>query len=197
MFYLAEYTDQVGYAPELSTAASWGAWLAGVVPTTLHDDVRNRLNANLRHILVGLEMKAGLIVPHATRPAGSPPLLFESYPTIMIFEFCVGAFSVCEGLGSAFHLRNIGNDGAAAPRIDPDDWIAALVAEVGANGDLEGRVRGIKAVRDKIHQDRLGARVEIDWHAFRYDVAFVPAREALQMLFAMNANRIPAGTNLN
>lgn len=197
MYYLAEYTDQFGFPDPPSTASNWGTWLAGVIPPALHDDVRTRLNANLRHIMVSLEMKAGLIIPHATRAAGTAPLLFESYATIMIFEFCVGAFSVCEGLGSAFHLRNNNNDGAGAPPINPEHWIAALVAEVDPNGILENRVRGIKDVRNKIHQDRLGARVAIDWHAFSYQGAFVPALDALQILFGLNANAVPGGTNLN
>lgn len=164
MLYLAKYEDQVGFTQPPSTANDWNKWLEGVVPFELDGKVRNRLYANLRHILVGLEMKAALVVPHANREPGTNPPLFESYATILIFEFCVGAFSVCEGLGSAFYLRNSGKDGADSPRINPADWIAALVGEAGANNDLELRVRKIKEVRDKIHQDRLGAREEIDWH---------------------------------
>lgn len=196
MFYLAAYEDQVGYTDPPSTATQWDGWLGGVIPQALDAGVRNRLRANLRHILVGLEMKAALIVPHATRAPGTNPLLFESYASILVFEFCLGAFSVCEGLGSAYRLRNINDDGAAAPRINPNVWIPALVAEADPNGALDARVWGIKDVRDKLHQDHLGARVAIDWHTFSYQAAFVPAREALRTLFAMNAQHVPAGTNL-
>ncbi|WP_201723675.1 hypothetical protein [Bradyrhizobium neotropicale] len=45
-----------------------------------------RLISNLKYVLVGLEMKAALFVPHAKRGK----LLFESYVHILNFEFCVG-----------------------------------------------------------------------------------------------------------
>jgi hypothetical protein len=57
-------------------------------------------------------------------------------------------------------------------------------------------VRGAKATRDKIHQDQLGARTEIDWHAFDYAQSFVPARGALGTLLRLNAGNVPTTTNL-
>lgn len=199
MYYLTTLPERPqGYVNTLSSANDWDRWLGGVIPAALHNDVRGRLCSNLKHILVGLEMKAALIVPHGTRNAG-PSLLFESYFQMMIFEFCVGTFSVCEGLGSAFWLHNQNNDGTANQRILPDRWIEALVAVADPTGqlDLETKVRGVKGVRDKMHQDQLGARIEIDWHAFGYQAAFVPAKEAVRMLLALNAARVPANTNLN
>lgn len=115
MYYLSAYqTGQFGYVHTLATATEWDAWLVTVIPNVLDANVRSRLRSNLKHILVGMEMKAGLITPHATRGAGNASVLFEPYYTVMIFEFCVGAFSVCEGLGTAFRLRDVGNNGANA-----------------------------------------------------------------------------------
>jgi hypothetical protein len=197
MFYLAEYPeDPPGYV-HLSTSAEWEPWLNGVIPAGLHAEVANRLRSNLKHILVGLEMKAALVVPHATR-VSNRSVLFEPYCQLMIFEFCVGVFSFCEGIGSVIWLRLQNQDGSNAPQIPPDDWIGALVAAADPQGafDLEDKVRGVKGVRDKIHQDRLGARTEIDWHAFDYDQAFLPARDAIDVVLQLNAPAIPPTTNL-
>jgi hypothetical protein len=116
----------------------------------------------------------------------------------MTFEFCVGVFSVCEGIGSALWLRSQNNDGAAAPRILPNNWIGSLVAVADPQGalDLDTKLRGVKAVRDKIHQDQLGARTEIDWHAFDYNHAFIPARDALRIVLRLYTAGVPANTNL-
>src|SRR3546814_3349663 len=74
----------------------------------------------------GLELKAALIVPHAERWAG-PSLLFEPYLHIMNFEFCVGVFSICEGVGSALWLRENNLDGSAADRIGQPQWKPSLI----------------------------------------------------------------------
>jgi len=200
MYYLSAYqVGQFGYVHTLATATEWDTWLARVIPIVIDGDVRSRLRSNLKHIMVGMEMKAALITPHATRGAGNASVLFESYYTMIIFEFCVGAFSVCEGIGAAFRLRDTGDDGANAPYIAPNNWIASLVAVADPNGnfDLENKVRGIKSVRDKMHQDRLGARQEIDWHSFSYDDAFLPAKEAIRTLLRLEPQHVPAATNLN
>lgn len=200
MYYLTTLPEEgpQGYVNTLSTATDWNRWLTAVIPDSLHAEVRNRLRSNLRHILVGLEMKAALIVPHGTRNGG-PSVLFESYFTMMIFEFCVGAFSVCEGLGSAFWLRSQHNNGVANQRIASGKWIGALVTAADPSGQLHlgTKLHGVRDVRDKIHQDQIGARAAIDWHAFDYQAAFVPAREALRILFALSAETVPANTNLN
>ncbi|NTJ68654.1 hypothetical protein G6M50_30905 [Agrobacterium rhizogenes] len=197
MFYLAEYPDDPPGYVNLSTANEWDGWLVGIIPGSLHLDVRTRLRSNLKHILVGLEMKAALIVPHAMRVSGKS-VLFESYYQLIIFEFCVGVFSVCEGLGSALWLHNSNNDGATAPQIGVKKWNPALIAAADPEGtaSLDAKLETVIGVRDKIHQDRLGARQSIDWHAFSYQAAFIPAKEALNTLFTFAPASIPNTTNL-
>ncbi len=81
-----------------------------------------------------------------------------------MLEFCVAAFSVLEGLGSAHWLRQNGKDGRDAPRINRHQWLPALCAvydETAAHGLHEAVVKTL-SVRDKLHQDRLGARENID-----------------------------------
>lgn len=116
----------------------------------------------------------------------------------MIFEFCVGVFSICEGIGSALWLRSQNNDGATAPHISPNNWINSLAAIADPQGtfNFASKVQGVKTVRDKIHQDQLGARMEIDWHAFDYNQAFGPANDALRTLLHLHPAIIPANTNL-
>ena len=197
MFYLDEYPEDPPGFHALSTSAQWGAWLLSAVPAAIDEEVRRRLVSNLKHILVGLEMKAGLIVPHEERISGKS-VLFEPYFQIMIFEFSVGIFSVCEGLGSIHHLASISNDGSTGPRVNPKDWIKGLIDEFDPTGaaHLEENVCCVKAVRDKIHQDRLGARADIDWHDFGYAKAFIPSRDALQPLLQKYSNAVPNCTNL-
>ena len=198
MFYLTnELPEPVGYVT-ISETEPWGRWLAASIPLGLHRDVRNRLRSNLKHILVGLEMKAALVIPHQLREQGHS-LLFEPYAQILHFEFCTGVFSVCEGLGSAQYLVDTGNDGAGGDRVWFNQWREPLAAHVGAE-DVQQFLTAlsiVQAVRDKLHQDRLGARENIDWHAFSYDAAFVPALDVLQTLFTLNSDRLPAATNLN
>lgn len=197
MFYLADYPDDPPGFVMLSTASDWDDWLVGIVPGSLHPDVRGRLRSNLKHILVGLEMKAALIVPHAMRVSGKS-VLFESYCQLMIFEFCVGVFSICEGLGSAFWLSGNNSDGAAAPSIGIWKWKPTLIATADPEGaaGLDAKLETVIGVRDKIHQDRLGARQSIDWHAFSYEAAFAPAKDALNALFTFAPANIPTTTNL-
>ena len=57
-------------------------------------------------------------------------------------------------------------------------------------------VNSVKSVRDKLHQDRLGARENIDWHTFSYDNAFTPAARAMRSLLSTNAGDVPKETNL-
>jgi len=197
VFYLSEYPENPSGYVTLSTSTDWEPWLNAVIPAGLHAGVTSRLRSNLKHILVGLEMKAALIVPHATR-ISNRAVLFEPYCQLLTFEFCVGVFSVCEGIGSALWLRSQNDDGAAAPRISPNNWIGSLVAAADPQGtlDFDIKMRGVKAVRDKIHQDQLGARTEIDWHAFDYNHAFVPANDALGIVLRLHAASVPANTNL-
>ena len=197
MFYLDDYPEEPGGFHALSTSADWVPWLMNAVPAGIHQDVRRRPVSNLKHILVGLEMKAGLIVPHGERLSGKS-VLFEPYCQIMNFEFSVGVFSVCEGLGSVHHLVGVGDDGSTGVRVNPNNWIGALCQEFAPTNaaNLEANLRRAKEVRDKMHQDRLGARANIDWHDFDYAEAFIPSRAALQPLLQKYVDDVPARTNL-
>ena len=93
------------------------------------------LCSNLKHIIAGLETKAGLIVPNGQNLVGGP-VLFEPYCNILTFEFCIGAFSVCEGLGSILHLTTKGNDGSTGERVHTRNWIAALVNYFDGEGEF-------------------------------------------------------------
>lgn len=197
MFYLDLYPGDPPGFHLVSSSTSWEPWVRRSIPGRTNARVRGRLVSNLKHILVGLEMKAGLIVPHGERGAGRP-VLFEPYCQSLTFEFCIGVFSVCEGLGSIHHLLSIGDDGSSGARVQTNAWIRALVAEFDPRGThgLEGNVTHTKSVRDKMHQDRLGARADIDWHDFGYGEAFMPAMHALQPLLTKNRGRVPCTTNL-
>src|SRR4051794_26954582 len=169
MFYLTLLPDNPDGYVKVSTSADWEGWVRECLPGGLNEQVKRRLISNLKHVLVGLELKAALIVPHAQRGTGKS-ILFEPYVHIMNFEFCVGVYSLCEGIGSAIWLRKNGLDGAAADRVGPDDWKPSLVNTFDEFGKfaLDADVDRVKSVRDKLHQDRLGARENIDWHAFSY-----------------------------
>jgi hypothetical protein len=139
-------------------------------------------------------MKAALIIPHAKQGK----LLFESYFHMLNFEFCVGMFSICEGLGSGLWLRENGLDGSAANRISIEKWKSSLTKKFDpeAKSNLDADVDTVKSIRDKLHQDKLGARENIDWHAFSYDAAFTPATRAMRCLLSTNAGDVPKKTNL-
>lgn len=186
-----------GYV-HLSIANAWTTWLNRNIPAGLHADVRHRLNSNLKHLLVGLELKAALIDPHEHRAHNDPSALFEPYFQNLIMEFGVAAFSVLEGLGSAHWLDQNGHDGGNAMRINRDEWRAALSAIYDPDGEhgLDGDVVRTLAVRDLLHQDKLGARENIDWHAMTYDAAFEPASRAIRTLLRREAEVLPAATNL-
>jgi hypothetical protein len=194
LFHLIELPEQPSGYVNLSTASDWEAWIRKCLPAGLHEEVQRRLISNLKHVLVGLEMKAALIVPHAKRGK----LLFESYFHMLNFEFCVGTFSICEGLGSAIWLRENDRDGSASDRIAIEQWKSSLEKKFDpeATFGLGQDVDSVKSVRDKLHQDRLGARENIDWHAFSYDKAFTPAARAMRCLLNMNADEVPKATNL-
>lgn len=198
------YLDNLPEPPEaaggyvmVSTTAPWERWIIASLPPGLHNEVQARLRSNLKHILVALEMKAALIVPHAERGQG-PSILFEPYFQMMGFEFCVGVFSVCEGIGAALWLRESGLDGEGAPNITRQQWKPSLVAAFDPQGEygLDALVARVGAVRDKLHQDKLGARAQIDWHEFDYVAAFQPALAALHCLFRPNLGDVPVGSNL-
>lgn len=197
MYYLDKFPEEPDGFNAISTSAEWVPWLFAVMPAGTHATVRHRLSSNLKHIIVGLEMKAGLIIPHGERLAGKS-VLFEPYCQIMTFEFCVGVFSVCEGLGSILFLTSKGDSGETGQRVRTNNWMAALVNHFDSDGALElaANVAIVKSVRDKMHQDRLGAREDIDWHELGYDEAFLPAIATLRALLRTFVERVPEGTNL-
>ena len=182
----------------ITETPQWVPWLGRNVPGMLHADVRRRLLSNLKHLMVGLELKAALIEAHRSGGPGDRPVLFESYFQNLILEFCVASFSVLEGLGSAHWLAAQGRDGGDGPRIRRDQWLPALCAvyDPSCDHELLANVERTLAVRDRLHQDKLGARDNIDWHAFTYDAAFAPASAAIRTLLAREADRVPETTNL-
>jgi hypothetical protein len=196
-FHLVELPGQPNGYVNLSNSADWEAWIRTCLPAGLAQVVHDRLVSNLKHILVGLEMKAALIVPHAKRGTGKS-LLFEPYFQILNFEFCVGTFSICEGLGSALWLVENGLDGLKGDKVEPYQWRPPLAKKFDPEKKmgLDADVGNAKNVRDKLHQDKLGARAEIDWHAFTYDKAFVPAARAMRSMLKTNANDVSKKTNL-
>ena len=181
MFYITDDRPE-GYVV-LSTAAQWVRWLWRNIPDTLHRDVQMRLSSNLKHLLVGMELKAALVEGHE-QFRHEHSLLFESYFQNFISEFCVATFSVFEGLGAAHWLAQNGQDGTNGPPINRNQWRPVLRAVYDENGEygLDDNVEVTQAVRDKLHQDRLGARENIDWHDFDYEAAFIPARRAIATL---------------
>ncbi len=183
----------------LSESSEWAPWLARNIPNVVDRNVRSRLISNLKHLLVGLEMKAALISGHRRRPLGGRSVLFEPYYQNVILEFCVAAFSVVEGLGAAHWLNQQEADGADGPTIRRDQWKPALcsVYDPDEVHGLDALVDTVLDVRDRLHQDRLGARGEIDWHALSYERAFAPGSKAVRTLLHHHANLVPQGTNLS
>ena len=199
MFYITGPDERPDGYVVLSESSHWVRWLARNIPQQVSAEVRHRLNSNLKHLLVGLELKTALISPHRHRGVGQRPALFEPYFQNLILEFCVAAFSVLEGLGSAHWLHQNGLDGADAPRIRRDDWLPALCAIYDETGELglQDAVERTLTVRDMLHQDRIGARGNIDWHALSYDAAFIPASSAIRILLRREAELVPGASNLH
>jgi hypothetical protein len=199
MFFIIESDERPDGYVHLSSSNQWMRWLIRNIPDGLFPAVRWRLASNLKHILVGLELKAALIEPHAHTERGQRPVLFEPYFQNLISEFGVGAFSVLEGLGAAHWLVRNERDGRDAPRISREEWLPVLCSVFDERGEyhLRAAADSTLAVRDKLHQDRLGARENIDWHAFSYEIAFTPAQNAIRTLLRREAEFVPAATNLN
>jgi len=183
----------------MSSANDWQRWLLRNIPHSLNDQIRARLVSNLKHILVGLELKKALVLPHAQRENDYSGVLFEPYFQSLIFEFCVGAYSVVESLGASHWLDSNGEDGTERNRIRRELWRPALLTVYDRDGEyqLERNVLRIENVRDKMHQDGVGARNEIDWHTMGFDTAFVPANQAIETLLRRAQEALPRATNLS
>lgn len=199
MFFITSPDERPDGYVVISESSDWVPWLARNIPDGIDRDVRRRLISNLKHLLVGLEMKAALISGHRRRPLGGRSVLFEPYYQNLILEFCVAAFSVVEGLGAALWLDQQRADGADGPTIRRDQWKPALcsVYDPGDIYGLHALVDAILDVRDRLHQDRLGARGEIDWHALSYERAFAPGGKAVRTLLLHHADLVPQRTNLS
>lgn len=197
MFFVIQSDERPEGYVVLSESSQWTIWLGRNIPPDLDRQVRRRLISNLKHLLTGIEMKAALIKPHAHR-GRDRSVLFEPYFQNLILEFCVAAFSVLEGLGSAHWLAREGLDGSAGDRVSRPQWSGALCAvydETGEHG-LVAAIASTLTVRDKLHQDRLGLREDIDWHSLSFDAAFVPASHAIRVIMLRDADQVPAASNL-
>ncbi|MFA5963229.1 MAG: hypothetical protein WC804_04345 [Sphingomonas sp.] len=198
MYFIIQSDEREDGYVVISESNQWTRWLSRNIPPEIDREIRLRLISNLKHLLTGLELKAALIMPHAIRGPGDRPVLFEPYFQNLILEFCVASFSVMEGLGSAHWLAREGLDGSAANRIARPQWSDALCQVYDENGEqnlAEAIVRTL-AVRDKLHQDRLGLREDIDWHSLSFEAAFVPASNGLRTILQRNADVAPAASNL-
>lgn len=70
MFYLDNFSSDAPGFTANSISSEWEHWLTSVIPNEAHEEVRRRLRSNLKCIIVGLEMKAGLLIPHGESLAG-------------------------------------------------------------------------------------------------------------------------------
>ena len=180
-----------------TTSAQWNGILISLVPKSLHTDVRARLRSNLAHIISSLDIQAGLIVPHAERGTRNS-VLFQPFYNTLILHFCIGTYSICEGLGAAYVLQARGDDGLTGPLIGKKDWKPALLDQLDPteSTSLADDLETVISKRDLIHQDKLGLRADIDWHAIGYDGAFLPAKRLIVAIIAHSTKEPPADTNL-
>ncbi|WP_156026040.1 hypothetical protein [Sulfitobacter sp. 20_GPM-1509m] len=180
-----------------TNSAEWSGHLISLVPTSLHLDVQNRLRSNLAHILSSLDIEAGLILPHAER-GGRNSVLFEPFYNTLILHFCIGTYSICEGLGAAFVLDARADDGTTGPFIPKRDWKPTLVDRLDPAGTttLVDDLETVISKRDLIHQDQLGVRANIDWHSIGYESAFLPAKRLIAAIIVCSGADAPSDTNL-
>lgn len=182
----------------ISRSDDWAPWLHASLPQTLDRGVRRILISNLKHILVGMDLKAALILTHINRQKEQRPVLYEPYLQGLVREFCNDAVSVLEGVGSALLIATEADGGSSGRRVHRNEWLASLCAAYDRTGEhgLEANIIRTIAVRDRIHQDRIGLRDQIDWHSFGYDEAFLPAAAAIKITFGTNAGVLPEKTYL-
>lgn len=153
MYYIVGPDERPNGYVHLSESRQWVPWLVHNIPTALDPDVRRRLNSNLKHLLVGLELKSALISGHRRREPGQRNVLFEPYFQNLISEFCVAAFSVIEGLGAAHWLDAQGADGGTGPQVYRRQWkpTLCLVYDPGGVHGLGDTVDQTLEVRDRLH----------------------------------------------
>lgn len=182
----------------LTETGPWARWLDCNIPKRIDAQIRHRLTSNLKHLFAGLELKAALIESHRNCDGNQRPVLFDPYYRNLILEFSVGTFSILEGLGCGHWLAQNERDGGDNPHIPRNEWLAAIRLVYDARGDMGLReaAEATLAIRDKLHQDRLGIRENIDWHAFSYEGAFTPARNAIRIILAHDLDSVPETSNL-
>ena len=194
MFFVVQSEERPEGWAFISTSNAWAVWLNANIPQGLSQNVRRLLKSNLKHIITGMELKAALVQPHHDEPG----VLFEPYYQNFISEFCVATFSVLEGLGSAHWLDREGLSGEGAPHVGTQQWVSALCEVYDSEGEysLAEAVERTRVVRNKLHQDKVGAREDIDWHAFSFEGAFLPAKSGMGVLLLNRADLVPDTTNL-
>ena len=99
---------------------------------------------------------------------------------------------------AAFVLDARTDDGITGPFIHKKDWKPALINRLDPEGTttLGDDLETVISKRDLIHQDKLGARADIDWHSIGYDSAFLPAKRLIAAIIVRSRADAPADTNL-
>jgi|SaaInlStandDraft_1057018.scaffolds.fasta_scaffold113921_2 hypothetical protein len=193
LFYLSEYNENEDGFLHNSKVSVWYNWLRFHIPSTpSNKETEEKLAKNLAHIILGLEMKAGLILAHQRT---NQSILYDPYLKIMSFEFCVGVFSICEGLGSIIVISQNPN---SKKKIKINEWKKALCDCFDSDETLNIKVylETVIKVRNKIHQDKIHKRDSIDYHSFAYKNSFEPALTLIQSLLEKPGKDVPKDTNL-
>jgi hypothetical protein len=125
-------------------------------------------------------------------------VLFEPFYNTLILHFCIGTYSICEGLGAAYVLDALTDDGITGPFIHKKDWKPTLMGSLDPAGTttLGDDLETVISKRDLIHQDKLGVRADIDWHSIDYDSAFLPAKRLIAAIIMRSGEAAPLHTNL-
>jgi hypothetical protein len=125
-------------------------------------------------------------------------VLFEPFYNTLILHFCIGTYSICEGLGAAFVLDARTDDGITGPFIPKKLWRPALINRLDPGGTttLGDDLDTLISKRDLIHQDKLGARADIDWHSIGCDCAFLPAKRLIVAIIVCSGAGAPSDTIL-
>lgn len=188
-FNLRPYDPEYREFHAISCGGGWAQWISSLLPDGADINVRKYGSNNLKHIIFGLELKHALLKPHYDRN-NNKNILFEPYAHIMTFEFCVGVFSICEFIGVSLSVTNENR------RVNRKCWKKALCQNFSGDNEFEKDLDTVCQVRDRLHQDRLSSRRQIDWHDFGDESALQPAMRTLNVLFLKNSKMVPQDTNL-
>ncbi|SHE35943.1 hypothetical protein SAMN05444339_101147 [Loktanella atrilutea] len=140
----------------------WSRWLSATIPQNIDERFRANARHHLQIILVGLEMKFGLIIANRDyRNTGvGHGLLYEPYLWNLILETSIATYSLVEGLGVALYLEGLHGESTEGLRIDESDWASVIKAAwmpdyIGFDDDLAIVRRG----RNRIYQNDLSAPI--------------------------------------